>query len=56
MLSFPGNDKVGVIETFKSTIRHLDDLLNINISYFKQRVSKIYLTELLVHTEWHSFI
>ena len=46
MLSLPDNDQDGVIEAFNSTIRYLDNLLNINNRYFKQSLSKIYLTEL----------
>ena len=37
-------NKAGVIETFNSTLRYLDDLLNIDCLYFKQMV--IYPTEL----------
>ena len=46
MLSLPDNYQDDVIEAFNSTIRYLDNLLNISNPYFKQRLSKIYPTEL----------
>ena len=35
-----------IIETFKSTSRYLDDLLNIDHSYFEGMVNRIYPPEL----------
>ena len=35
-----------IIETFKSTSRFLDDLLNIDNPYFEGMVNRIYLPEL----------
>ena len=46
MLSLPENNLADVIETFNSTSRYLDDLLNIDYPYIEQMVCQIYLTEL----------
>ena len=46
MLSLSDNNQADVIEAFSSTSRYLDDLLNIDNSYFEQMVSLIYPTEL----------
>ena len=46
MLSFSDNNPADVVEAFNSTSRYLDDLLNIDNSYFEQMVSQIYPTEL----------
>ena len=46
MLSLSGNNQVDVVEAFNSTLRYLDDLLNIDNPYFAQMVSQIYPTEL----------
>ena len=35
-----------IIEAFKSTSRYLDDLLNIDNTYFEGMVNRIYLPEL----------
>ena len=35
-----------IIEAFNSTLRYLDDLLNIDSIYFNQMVDRIYPTEL----------
>ena len=35
-----------IIETFNSTSRYLDDLLNIDINYFEGMVNRIYPPEL----------
>ena len=35
------NIQAGVIEAFKSTSRYLDDLLNIDNSYFEKMVGQI---------------
>ena len=43
MLSLSDNNQavVTVVEAFNSTSRHLDDLLNIDNSYFEQMLSHI---------------
>ena len=46
MLSQSDNNQTDIIETFNSTSRYLDDLLNIDNPYFEQMVGQIYPTEL----------
>ena len=46
MLSLTDNNQAEVVEAFNSTLRYLDDLLNIDNPYFEQMVSQIYPTEL----------
>ena len=46
MLSLSDNNQSDIIETFNSTSRYLDDLLNINNPYFEQMVGQIYPTDL----------
>ena len=46
MLPLSGNNQADIIEAFNSTSRYLDDLLNIDNSYFEQMVGQIYSTEL----------
>ena len=46
MLSLSDNNQADIIEAFNSTSRYLDDLLNIDNSYFEQIVGQIYPTEL----------
>ena len=46
MLSLSDNNQADDFETFMSTSRYLDDLLNIDNPYFAQMVSQIYPTEL----------
>ena len=46
MLSLTDNNQADVIEQFNSTLRYLDDLLNIDYPCFEQMVSQIYPTEL----------
>ena len=46
MLSLSDNNQADVVETFNSTSRYLDNLLNIDNPYFAQMVSQIYPTEL----------
>ena len=46
MLSLSDNNHTAIIETFNSTSRYLDDLLNIDNPYFEQMVGQIYPTEL----------
>ena len=46
MLSLSENNQTDISETFNSTYRYLDDLLNIDHPYFEQMVRQIYPTEL----------
>ena len=46
MLSLSDNNQADIIEAFNPTSRYLDDLLNIDSSYFEQMVGQIYPTEL----------
>ena len=46
MLSLSDNNQTDIIEAFDSTLRYLDDLLNIDNPYFEQMVGQIYYTEL----------
>ena len=46
MLSLPDNNQADIIEAFNSTSRYLDDLLNIDNTYFEPMVGQIYPTEL----------
>ena len=46
MLSLSDNNQTDIIEAFNSTSRYLDDLLNIDITYFEQMLIQIYPTEL----------
>ena len=45
VMSFSDDKQTDIIEGFNSTCRYLDDLLNIDNSYFKGMVSQIYPTE-----------
>ena len=49
MLSLSDNNQIDIIAAFNSTSRYLDDLLNIDKSYFEQMVGQIYPTELQVN-------
>ena len=46
MKSHSRENQADIIETFNSTLRYLDDLLNIDNFYFDQMVIRIYPTEL----------
>ena len=46
MMSRPSDTQADVTEAFNSTSRYLDDLLNIDNSYFEGIVSQIYPAEL----------
>jgi hypothetical protein len=46
MLSLSENTKQDVVLAFKNTFRYLDDIFNLDNSYFDQMVSNIYPTEL----------
>ena len=46
MTSLPDVKQAEIIEVFKSTSRYLDDLLNIDNSYFEGMVNRIYPPEL----------
>ena len=50
MFSLSDNDQTDIIEAFNSTSRYLDDLLNIDNSYFEQMVGQIYPTELQLNS------
>ena len=45
MATLSDNNQADVVEAFNSTSRYLDDLLNIDNSYFEQMVSQIYPTK-----------
>ena len=51
MLSLFDTNQSDAIEAFNSTSRLIDDLLNIDIPYFKQMVSQPYHTELKLNRE-----
>ena len=46
MLSLSEDNQSGVIESFNSTSRYLDDLLNIDNIFFDSMVNRIYPSEL----------
>ena len=46
MLFFSEDNQSGVIEAFNSTLRYLDDLLNIDNNFFDSMVNRIYPSEL----------
>ena len=46
MLSHPDNNQADVVETFNSTSRYLNVLLNIDNPYFEHMVRQIYPTAL----------
>ena len=46
MLFLSEDNHSGVIETFNSTSRYLDDLLNIDNNFFDSMVNRIYPSEL----------
>ena len=46
MLSLSDNNQTDIIETFHSTSRNSEDLLNIDNPYFEQMVGHIYPTKL----------
>ena len=46
MLSLSDNNQTDIIEAFNSTSRYLDDLHNIDNSYFEHMVGQIYPTYL----------
>ena len=46
MLCLSDKNQTVIIEGFNSTVRYLDDLLNIDNPYFEQMVGQIYPTEL----------
>ena len=45
MFSLSDNNQNDIIEAFNSTSRYLDDLLNVDNSYFEQMVGQTYPTE-----------
>ena len=50
MTSLSNDNQADIIETFNSTSIYLDDLLNIDISYFEGMVNQIYPSELKVES------
>ena len=46
MTSLSDDNQADIIEAFNSTSRYLDDLLNIDHSYFEEKVKQIYPPEL----------
>ena len=46
MLSLSDNNQTDIIESFNSTSRYLDHLLNIDYPYFEHMLGQIYPTEL----------
>ena len=42
MLSFSGDKEAEIIDAFNSTFRYLDELLNIDNTYFDSMVNQIY--------------
>ena len=46
MLSLSDNNQADIIEAFNATSSYLDELLNIDNSYFEQMVVQIFPTEL----------
>ena len=50
MASLSDDKEAEIIQAFKSTSRYLDDLLNIDNSYFEGTVGRIYQPELQLNT------
>ena len=46
MMSLSDDKQADIIDTFNTTSRYLDDILNINDAYFDNMVSQIYPSEL----------
>ena len=46
MISLYDDKQADVIDTFNTTSRYLDDILNMNNFYFDKMVSQIYVSEL----------
>ena len=53
LLSFSNKSQDEIIEAFNSTSIYLDEILNIDNSYFKQSVSQIYPTLLHLHEAFY---
>ena len=51
MLSLSDDNQSEVIKAFNSTFRYLDDLLNIDNTFFDSMVNHIYPSELQLNTE-----
>ena len=49
MLSLSDNNQADIIEAFNSSSRYLENLLNIDNSYFEQMVGQIYSTEIQLY-------
>ena len=54
MVSLSDDTQAAVIETFDSTSRYLDDLLNIDNPYFEGMMSQIYPAELQLNKAYIS--
>ena len=54
MLSLLEDNQSGIIETFNSTSRYLDDLLNIDNNFFDSMVNRIYPSELQLNKAYVS--
>ena len=54
MESLSNNKQVDIIDTFNSTFRYLDDILNINNIYFDNIISQIYPAELQLNKAYTS--
>ena len=54
MLSLSEDNQSGVIETFSSTSRYLEDLLNIDNNFFDSMVNRIYPSELQLNETYVS--
>ena len=54
MLSLSDDKQADVIDTFNTTIRYLDDILNINNVYFDNMVSQIYPSDLHLYKAYTS--
>ena len=50
MMSLSDDKQADVIDSFNTTSRYLDDILNINNVYFDNMVSQIYPSELQLNT------
>ena len=54
MMSLSDDKQADVIDTFKTTSRYLDDILNVNNVYFDNMVSQIYPSELQLNKAYTS--
>ena len=54
MMSLSVDKHAHIIDVFNTTSRYVDDILNINIVYFDNMVSQIYLSELQLNNVYTS--